>query len=115
MKKLTSHVSFLHHRLVGKYDEESDQLNALFSEYLQSEQQGGIVPQVETGGETGETASGTAIAGGGGGDEMTEDELRELEVLKYKYENGAELIRKEYEQQLEFITNKVRSFSLFLR
>jgi hypothetical protein len=123
MKKLTTHVAFLHNRLVGKYDEESDQLNAHFADYLASEQQAFQNPQQQQqkqnaeggegnatgeGGHSGVSASGGPVTGGGGaGSDMTDDELKELEILKYKYENGVDVIKKEYEAQLEFVTGKV--------
>ncbi len=118
MKKLTTHVAFLHNRLVGKYDEESDQLNALFADYLASEQHAFQNPQQQTG-ENGEAAgattngegansnSGGPSTGGGDSDMTDNEELKELEILKYKYENGVEMIKKEYEQQLDFVTGKV--------
>lgn len=43
--------------------------------------------------------------------ELSEFEVKELDVLKFKHEQDISLLKKEYADQLDFINNRVKLFS----
>ena len=114
MKKLNSQVAFLQNRLVFKFEQTPEQLNASFLEYLEQERPPDESGAAAENAEKKSSGNQNQNQNQNKSSDMTDDELRELEVLKYKYENGVELIKKEYEQQLDFVNNKVWAYIFFL-
>lgn len=108
-KKMEKKCSYLQSKLTTQFELAVEQLNAEFAMYLENdaqEQQQQQQAENENANSNGENG-GQAPAGNAESSDMTEDDLKELEILKYKYETGVEMIKKEYEQQLDFVNNKV--------
>jgi hypothetical protein len=101
IKRLEKEISFLHGKL-EKFDIKIEQTKEEFSKWLQEEQKNNQT-----------TVDNTALSDKAP-IELGEEDLKEIEVLKYKYEHGLELVRKDYEEQLEYASNKVSFHYTFI-
>ena len=96
IKKLERQLKFLHEKL-GKFDLTVDQLNKEFDEMIQNEMNNSnLNPSTDPNFEN------MNIIGA-----VSEEDLKEIEILKYKYENGLELVKKEYEAEISQLNGKV--------